>query len=303
MEPIVSVIVLTYNNIQYFHQCIKSILTQNYKNIELIISDDCSNNFDIKIIEEYIKKHKKSNIIKYNIIKHNKNLGTVKNFNYAIKNSIGEYIIPLAIDDCFYDENVISSVVKKFQTTNAYIITGYRDVYDENLNKMMFRLPIHKKIKLFNNMDKLYKSICKNNFISGSCTSYSKKLFLEDGYFDEEYRLLEDYPKYLKSIRNGKKIYFIDISIIKYRIGGISGKKGINPILKGDYALLTKRDILPYPDKIGVFLYRTRMFEWCKSKQDTNIIVLCLKYIDVVVYKLLVKFKNIIKIGDVKYEI
>ena len=48
MKSLVSIIVMIYNNKQYIKECLNSILNQSYKNIEIIISDDNSNNFDEK---------------------------------------------------------------------------------------------------------------------------------------------------------------------------------------------------------------------------------------------------------------
>ena len=46
IDPLVSVILLSYNNLQFLYNAIDSVLLQNYPRLELIISDDCTEGFD-----------------------------------------------------------------------------------------------------------------------------------------------------------------------------------------------------------------------------------------------------------------
>lgn len=125
MEERISVITLAYNNLEYYEECLKSIVEQKYKEIEWILCDDCSENFIYveKDIRKYLKEHKGN--INNVIIHHNKkNMGVVKNYEQAVKMASGEYIFYLAIDDMFYDEYVLSDVVKYFKKTNYEIFGG-----------------------------------------------------------------------------------------------------------------------------------------------------------------------------------
>lgn len=56
MEPLVSIIVPTYNEQKNIGQCLKSILLQNYKNIELIVVDNFSKDKTLTIAQKYTKK-------------------------------------------------------------------------------------------------------------------------------------------------------------------------------------------------------------------------------------------------------
>lgn len=295
-KPLVSIIILTYNNFRYFKQCIDSILCQDYKKIEIIISDDFSKSFDEKSIENYLETKKCSNIMNYKIIVNKQNLGTVKNFNNAIKNSSGDYIIPLSIDDCFDNNKVISSIVDKFLSSNSLILTGYRNVYNENLDKFICKLPNSKHVKLIEgDISELYRDLCKKNFISGACTAYSKKLFNLYGLFDEDYKLLEDLPKVLQVLREDVRIEFLDTAIIKYRLGGISTSNKVNPILRNDFDLVIKKEILPYREKVGIFIYRLKKFEYLKNSTLESKYKLIIFYIDIVLYKICCKLNIFLK--------
>ena len=105
----VSVLVANYNNQKYISQCIKSIINQKYKNIEIIFHDDCSQDNSIK----EIKNFKKIKIIK------NKKKTITGSFNQLaaykrmFKISKGEIIFLLDSDDYFHRDKVYN-VIKKY---------------------------------------------------------------------------------------------------------------------------------------------------------------------------------------------
>lgn len=80
-EPMFSVIVLCYRHFEYLFTAIDSVLTQDYPNIELIISDDGSADFPYKEIETYINARKHSNITRTIIRQQKENSGTVRHLN------------------------------------------------------------------------------------------------------------------------------------------------------------------------------------------------------------------------------
>lgn len=110
----VSVIILTYNQMDYLYDAIKSVLNQDYPNIELIVSDDASCNFQKGMLEKFIEENKTDNIKNTIIIVNSSNVGTVKNINGALKKCTGDIIMPLASDDVFYDKTIVSKVVDRF---------------------------------------------------------------------------------------------------------------------------------------------------------------------------------------------
>ena len=63
-NELISIIILSHKNLQYIKQTINSVLIQDYNNLELIIADDGSYNFDNKKYENYINDKNKGNIKK-----------------------------------------------------------------------------------------------------------------------------------------------------------------------------------------------------------------------------------------------
>ncbi|NOJ73713.1 glycosyltransferase [Paenibacillus alvei] len=91
-DPIVSIIIPSYNHGKYIGQAIESVLNQTYKDFELIIVDDCSPDNSVDIIKQY-----SDNRIK--LFVNEKNEGAVYTTNRAIKLTSGKYIALLNSDD------------------------------------------------------------------------------------------------------------------------------------------------------------------------------------------------------------
>ncbi|MFK0508330.1 glycosyltransferase family 2 protein [Campylobacter jejuni] len=92
--PKISIIMPTFNVEKYIARAIESCVNQSFKDIEIIIVDDCGSDKSINIAKEYAKKDERIKII------HNeKNLGTFAARNNGVKHSNGEYLMFLDPDD------------------------------------------------------------------------------------------------------------------------------------------------------------------------------------------------------------
>jgi len=90
----VSILIPTYNSEKYIEETIESALVQTYKNFEIIIVDNASNDNTFKIMQEYAKKH--DNI---KIFKNEENIGPIKNWMKCISEASGKYGKILWSDD------------------------------------------------------------------------------------------------------------------------------------------------------------------------------------------------------------
>ncbi len=289
-KPLVTVFVCTYKKFELLEQALNSLYKQDYENIELIISDDASPNFDLDQINILIE-NKPKNIKNVLIIHHEKNLGTVKNLNNLLKVAKGEYYIGLSQDDLFYEESTITKIVDSFINTGALVITTKRILFNDVLNGNEKAIPSYKDYRYFlENDENLFYRLCISNFISGASTYHSKKLFELYGYFDEKYTLLEDYPKYLYLLRKKVGIYFLDEITKCYRLGGISTSKKINKVLLDDAKRTIELEIEPFVKEEKYIFNKVIKFnyEYYDLEKKLNLIFI-LKNLDAILYKLLVQ--------------
>ena len=134
-EPQVSVVVTLYNYEKYISDCIRSILKQDYKNIELIVIDDCSTDNSYAIAKSF-----KSNNVK--VVRLGKNSGYSTCKNEGIIRSKGEYIALLDADDMM-TKNSVSVRVKQALKKNAnFVHADAIAVYKNDDLKRCYRLKI-----------------------------------------------------------------------------------------------------------------------------------------------------------------
>lgn len=117
MENLVSVIIPVYNSERYLSDCIDSVLSQSYTNIEIILVDDGSTDSSPQICNDFCKNYK--NIL----VLHQKNSGVSAARNAGVSLSNGEYITFLDSDDML-TKNAISSLLCSALKSNADLTIG-----------------------------------------------------------------------------------------------------------------------------------------------------------------------------------
>lgn len=227
--PLFSLIILCYRKFEYLYAAIDSALSQDYSNIELVISDDGSPNFPRADIDTYISTHKRENITNVIIRQEETNCGTVRHLNHAISACHGAYIVALAGDDNFFNECVLSSYVKGFSKApkNCYIEMAQTAMYDSTLTELesyYLKPPVQEAIeKTENDSTELLKMLIKcGACLPSTSTCFKKEFFEKFGKFDERYSLIEDYPMHIRLAEEGWIIHYENFVAIKHRHGGIS---------------------------------------------------------------------------------
>jgi glycosyltransferase involved in cell wall biosynthesis len=166
----ISVIISTYNRSEYLKIAIESVLNQTYKNVEIIIIDDCSSDNTKEIAQEYQQKSKK--IIYY---RNKKNLGCGLSRKYALENiATGEYIVFLDDDDKFINNEYFKKAISTFDKNEKLSMVCAPHIVNDVVNNTKTEINFN------------YKSLVDN-----------KKFFL---YFGKE-----DYRKPIISIAIIKK--------------------------------------------------------------------------------------------------
>ena len=144
--PKVSVIVPNYNHALYLTQRIDSILSQSFKNFELIILDDCSTDNSRDIIERY-RNDEHVTYIKYNTIN---SRNTFKQWDKGIELAKGELIWIAESDDVAHPEFLSSLVEQMDKYPKATVAFSHSTLIDQNGNDM------HINWHLDNNPDSVY---------------------------------------------------------------------------------------------------------------------------------------------------
>lgn len=133
IQPLVSILITTYNQPVFFKEALESALHQDYHNIEIIVGDDSTNTETKNLMQEYIRKYPQ---IKYYY--HNGPLGGegLENSRFVFNHSNGEYVNHLMHDDLLMPTK-ISRMMNYFVQdleNNIGLITSARNLIDENGN-------------------------------------------------------------------------------------------------------------------------------------------------------------------------
>lgn len=131
MQPLVSVHIITYNQKNYIHQTLDSVLAQDYVNFEIVVADDGSTDGTADIIVEYAKRFP----AKIVPLVGGPNLGITGNSNRALQACKGEYIAFMGGDDLFLPGK-ISRQVEWLETDVNRVLCGHQvDVLYESGEK------------------------------------------------------------------------------------------------------------------------------------------------------------------------
>lgn len=246
-KPLITVIVPSYNSPD-LKRTLRSVLSQDYPRIQLIVADDASASFSGEETEAFLRESQTGNLEMLSVTVNPQNRGTVYTLNRALEQSRGEYIFNLAGDDCFADSRVLSDWVEAFQATGAQVMTAYRMAYDENLEQPIRKEPSPEQVQWIRQDPPrvLFEKIAQTNFIFGCCTARSAEAVRKYGLFDEYCRLVEDHPMNLKLLRQGEPIVFFDRVVVNYRDGGTSSPGKYNAVYAQDVDNILRSEVLPY---------------------------------------------------------
>ncbi len=106
-QPLISVVVTSYNYEKYIEKTLKSILNQTYKNYEVIIIEDGSKDNSLNIIKKYTDKYENFHLFTHD---NHQNKGLVESVKLGISKSKGKYIAFLESDDYWHKDNLLEKV-------------------------------------------------------------------------------------------------------------------------------------------------------------------------------------------------
>jgi alpha-1,3-rhamnosyltransferase len=130
-NPLVSIIVVTYNSSEYVIETLESAKKQSYRNIELIITDDCSPDNTVEICRDWIEQNKER-FVNAELISVEKNTGIAANCNRGIAKTKGEWIKLIAGDDLLCESCINDNLKFTNQHPNAKFITSKMQNINEN---------------------------------------------------------------------------------------------------------------------------------------------------------------------------
>jgi teichuronic acid biosynthesis glycosyltransferase TuaG len=203
----VTIITPTYNSSKYIGATIESVLNQTYTNWELLITDDCSTDNTIKIVESYVKNDNRIKLFKLAT-----NSGAAIARNNSIAMSKGRFIAFLDSDD-LWKKNKLETQLE-FMTKNnlSFCFTGYEII---NHKGIPLNIMVDSSQHGFFN----YSDMLKKKATLGCCTVMLRKKSFKGLLEMPNIRTGQDYAFWLKLLKNSNhNAYILPELLSKYRI-------------------------------------------------------------------------------------
>jgi|SRR6185312_12310103 len=201
--PLISICIPTYNGGKFLHECIDSAINQSYRNIEIIIVDDCSIDSTYDVIRSYAV-----NDSRIKIFRNEKNIGLVGNWNRCIELSSGEWIKFLFQDDYLVHDciqimaNAIASGDKLIVSERQYTLDESEKDYNVHSVITLKKLGISSTVPLFIEPGKIapwaVEYICLNFIGEPTVVMFRKDIVEELGFFNPDLTQICDLEYFLR---------------------------------------------------------------------------------------------------------
>lgn len=232
-QQLISVIVLSYNSSDTIIETLDSIKNQTYKNIEIIVTDDCSKDNTIDVVNKW----KESFDGKMLVLTVENNTGVSANCNRGLQASKGEYIKVIAGDDTL-ENDAIEEFVKHI-VDEKVIYQSKVCLFGEGKDDEIINTYVRESYEFLTwDYKKQKRELIDRNYILAPAIGLLPKKVLESlGGFDERFDAFEDYPLYMKLVMNGFSFRLLDKELVNYRITaksatGTYSKRYINCLVK-----------------------------------------------------------------------
>jgi glycosyltransferase involved in cell wall biosynthesis len=183
-QPVVSIILPTYNGARYLREAIESCLAQTYRNWELIVVDDCSHDATPQIVAEYMAREPRIRSIRHET---NKKLPSALNTGHAAAQ--GSYLTWTS-DDNRYLPRALEEMIQFLEERPAVGLVYADCVLVDDAGRYLRDYPAQPASKLAY-MNPL-----------GPCFLYRRSVYQQVGGYDTEAFLAEDYEYWLRVSRH-----------------------------------------------------------------------------------------------------
>ncbi len=196
-KPLVSILMTIHNHERFLEQSIKSIISQSFKNWELIAIDNGSRDNSRKELNNIKDKRIKKKFLK-------KNIGRTNCLNYGLKFCKGKFIAILDSDDLAVKDRIKIQLKRMEGNKKLWLTSSAYVVIDED-NRLIKKVEINKN--LYNP-----RKLINENIISHSTVMYRKKLINEIGNYPKDFKYAQDYAFYLRTLKK------FNLEIIKNKL-------------------------------------------------------------------------------------
>lgn len=244
----ISFIIPVYNVEKYLEQCVKSIINQTYKNIEIILVNDGSTDNSPKICEQLKKEDERI------LVLHKKNGGLSETRNLGLTHASGDYVVFIDSDDYWISESSLEALEKHLEENKPCDFIGFNCSYFYQHSKRYTKwTPYDKKLEKKISGDKALPILVSSGTVpmSACLKIIRRRLLIEKEILFKQGIISEDIPWFINLLEQAKNCLFINDYIYAYRqnvTGSITKSKAdkiynsLIYIINNEINLLEKRE-------------------------------------------------------------
>lgn len=219
--PLVSVAVITYNSSKYVLETLESIKAQTYKNIELIISDDCSTDNTMQLCKKWCEQNE-DRFARIQYVEVEQNTGVSANCNRAEDACQGDWVKLIAGDDLLLPNCIADYIEYVHAIPNVTYLFGKIQLLggSKELQDIFSKKIFDYGFFSLSQKQQLDRLLNEGNCIPAASAFYNlgnvRNINLR---YDERIPMLEDYPRWINALQKGVRLFFLEKETVIYRLG------------------------------------------------------------------------------------
>lgn len=220
----VSVAMATYNGATYIERQLHSIIAQSRLPDEVVISDDCSTDNTVGLVQRFIGEY---NLVNWRLIVNNENIGFVGNFRRALRNIDADIVFLCDQDDLWHEDKVRNMVgVLEQESTILGLSSSFAiiNVKDNTVNSRWLYLKsnhglVHKLVRQHMKLSLKLVDVLYSNPAPGCTSAFRRQVVEEYLTTPESKELPHDWAMVLLSAKEGEYV-FLNEELTLYRLHG-----------------------------------------------------------------------------------
>jgi len=215
----ISIVIPVYNVVKYLDECVKSVVSQSYADLEIILVNDGSTDDSGKLCDEWAQKDARVRVV------HKKNGGLSDARNAGVAVATGDYVLFLDSDDFWDDTNAVERLVDRVKQSGADMIAfSYKKFYEDSGEVKPYFSAVP-DMPLGLSLDGQMKFLAEHRlYIASACNKFLKRSLLDSSMLFKVGVFSEDIEWCARLLTKVTSIDFLfeDFYCYRQRAGSIS---------------------------------------------------------------------------------
>lgn len=225
MQPLISVVILSYNSSETIIETLDSVLAQTYEHIEVIVTDDASKDNSVAMCQQWKEQHGER-FARMVVLPAEQNGGIAANANQGCRAALGEWLKVLAADDLLTPNALsdLAAFVEQHQEADI-VFSKVKPIGDEQTAREWTWFDPGLLLERMTHRQQMMR-IFEGNFLPAASAFIKRQCYQDLGGYEEQIALMEDWPFWIKAVCEKKHLAFLDSYTALYRFSAKSVSQG-----------------------------------------------------------------------------